>query len=54
MPIYSGQLNICFEGAGNSEQYKGTCQPDHREPRAESKGGGADLRAPRGGRTPVL
>lgn len=29
--VCRGQLSVCFEGAGNSEQYKGTCQPEHRE-----------------------
>ena len=46
--VCRGQLSICFEGAGNSAQYKGTCQPEHREPRAESMGSGADCREPRG------
>lgn len=36
--VCRGQLSVCFEGAGNSEQYTGTCQPEHRELRAEEQG----------------
>lgn len=35
-----------FEGATDSKQYKETWQSEHRQPRAESKESGTDLREP--------